>query len=397
MPTDVNKQGVATSSKPKFWNDPDKRALLFQVLMILTVLGFFAYIISNALYNLDKRGITTGFEFMSQAAGFEILLSLIPYDATYSFGRTFVVGLLNTLLVSALGVFFATLIGFVMGIARLSQNWLISKVATAYIEIFRNIPLLLQIFFWYVAVLQPLPGPRQSIELGGAFLNNRGLYIPWPVFESGFGFVLIAIAVAIAAIIYLVRWNHKRQDQTGQRFPVFWTSVALLIGIPLVAYLLAGSPLSWDQPALKGFNFKGGATIIPELIALLIALSVYTGTFIAEIVRSGILAVNKGQSEAAHALGLSSGKTLRLIIVPQAMRVIIPPLTSQYLNLIKNSSLATAIGYPDLVSVFMGTTLNQTGQAIEIIFMTMAVYLTINLVVSLFMNLYNKRMALVER
>ncbi len=396
MPSDVNK-GVAPSSKPKFWNDPDKRALLFQILMILTVLGFFAYIISNALHNLETRGITTGFDFLSQSAGFEILLHLIPFDATFSFGRTFVVGLLNTLLVSFLGVILATMLGFIMGIARLSDNWLIRKVATAYIEIFRNIPLLLQILFWYVAVLQPLPMPRQSIEFGAAFLNNRGLYLPAPVFESGFSVVLIALAAAIAATVMLVRWNRKRQDATGQRFPVVWTSIGLLFGLPLLAYLLAGSPVSWDYPALTGFNFKGGATVIPELMALLIALSVYTGTFIAEIVRSGILAVSSGQSEAAQALGLSKNRTLSLIIVPQAMRVIIPPLTSQYLNLIKNSSLATAIGYPDLVSVFMGTTLNQTGQAIEIIFMTMAVYLTINLIVSMLMNIYNKRMALVER
>ncbi len=396
MPSDVTK-GVAPTSKPKFWNDPDKRAMLFQVLMVLTVLGFFAYIISNALFNLEKRGITTGFAFLNQSSGFEILLSLLPYDATYSFGRTFLVGLLNTLLVSFLGVILATTLGFIMGIARLSKNWLINKVATAYIEIFRNIPLLLQILFWYVAVLQPLPLPRASIEIGGAFLNNRGLYLPWPILESGFSVVFIALAIAISAVIFLLRWNHKRQDTTGQRFPVIWTSLALLIGLPLLAYLLAGSPMSWDQPALKGFNFRGGATVIPELMALLIALSVYTGTFIAEIVRSGILAVSHGQSEAASALGLSRTKTLQLIVIPQAMRVIIPPLTSQYLNLIKNSSLATAIGYPDLVSVFMGTTLNQTGQAIEIIFMTMAVYLTINLLVSMLMNLYNRRMSLVER
>ncbi|MEH6650118.1 MAG: amino acid ABC transporter permease [Motiliproteus sp.] len=396
MPSDVNK-GVAPSSKPKFWNDPDKRAMLFQILMILTVLGFFAYIISNALYNLKTRGITTGFDFLDQSAGFEILLHLIPFDATFSFGRTFMVGLLNTLLVSFLGVIFATTLGFVMGIARLSDNWLISKVATAYIEIFRNIPLLLQILFWYVAVLQPLPLPKQSIEMGAAFLNNRGLYLPAPVFESGFGFVMIALAIAIAAVVFLFRWNKKRQDETGQRFPVIWVSLGLLIGLPFVVYLIMGSPMSWDYPVLKGFNFRGGATIIPELMALLIALSVYTGTFIAEIVRSGILAVSSGQSEAAQALGLSKNRTLRLIVIPQAMRVIIPPLTSQYLNLIKNSSLATAIGYPDLVSVFMGTTLNQTGQAIEIIFMTMAVYLTINMIVSMLMNLYNKRMSLVER
>ncbi len=396
MPTEA-KQGVAPSSKPKFWNDPAKRNMLFQVLMIIVVVGFIGYLVNNALVNLDKRGITTGFAFLSQTAGFDILMSLIPFDATYSFGRTFIVGLLNTLLVSVLGIILATLIGFVMGVARLSKNWLIAKVATAYVEIFRNIPLLLQIFFWYFAVLRTLPAPRQSLEFGGIFLNVRGLYLPSPVFESGFIAVLIALAAAIVACFFLARWNHKRQEATGQYFPVFLTSIGILIVVPMLAYFLAGSPISWDNPALKGFNFRGGTTIVPELMALLVALSIYTGTFIAEIVRSGILAVSHGQTEAASALGISRAKTLRFVVIPQAMRVIIPPLTSQYLNLIKNSSLATAIGYPDLVSLFMGTTLNQTGQAIEIIFMTMAVYLTINLLVSMFMNIYNKRMALVER
>ncbi|WP_210398293.1 amino acid ABC transporter permease [Motiliproteus sediminis] len=396
MPSDL-KPGVAPSSKPKFWNDPDKRALLFQVLMVLTVVGFIGYLVNNALTNLEQRGITTGFAFLGQTSGFDILLSLVEYDSTHTFGTTFVVGLLNTLLVSALGIILATLIGFVMGVARLSNNWLIGKVAAAYIEIFRNIPLLLQIFFWYFAVLRALPAPRQSIEFGSAFLNVRGLYLPSPVFESGFGLVTIAIGIAIAAVIVLTRWNKKRQDATGQRFPVLWTSLAILFGLPLLAFLVAGMPMSLDYPALQGFNFRGGMTIIPELLALLFALSIYTGAFIAEIVRSGIEAVNKGQTEAASALGLPKGKTLRLVVIPQAMRVIIPPLTSQYLNLAKNSSLATAIGYPDLVSVFMGTTLNQTGQAIEIIFMTMAVYLLISLSVSTLMNWYNKRMALVER
>jgi general L-amino acid transport system permease protein len=396
MPAEVNKS-LAPASKPKFWNDPDKRAILFQVLIVTMVVAFVAHIVNNALTNLETRGITTGFGFLSQAAGFDILLTLVPFDATFSFGRTFIVGLLNTLLVSFLGVLLATILGFVLGVARLSNNWLISKVALCYVETFRNIPLLLQIFFWYVAVLGPLPSPRQSIELGNTFLNNRGFYIPSPVFESAFLFVVIAFVIAIGACIYLSRWNHKRQDETGQQFPVFWASIGILIGLPLVVYFLAGSPMTWDEPALKGFNFKGGAVIIPELMALLLALSIYTAAFIAEIVRSGIEAVNKGQTEASHALGVSNGRTLQLVVIPQALRVIIPPLTSQYLNLIKNSSLATAIGYPDLVSVFMGTTLNQTGQAIEIIFMTMAVYLTISLLVSLFMNWYNKRMALVER
>ncbi len=396
MPSDL-KPGVAPSSKPKFWNDPAKRAMLFQVLMVLTVVGFIGYLVNNALTNLEQRGITTGFEFLSQTSGFDILMSLVEYDSTHTFGTTFIVGLLNTLLISALGIILATIIGFVMGVARLSHNWLVAKVAAAYIEIFRNIPLLLQIFFWYFAVLRALPAPRQSLEFGSAFLNVRGLYLPAPVFESGFGLVLIALALAVAAVMWLVRWNHKRQDATGERFPVFSTSLALLFGLPFLGFLLAGMPMSLDYPALKGFNFQGGMTIIPELLALLFALSIYTGAFIAEIVRSGIEAVNKGQTEAASALGLPKAKTLRLVVIPQAMRVIIPPLTSQFLNLAKNSSLATAIGYPDLVSVFMGTTLNQTGQAIEIIFMTMAVYLTISLSVSALMNWYNKRMALVER
>jgi len=400
MPFDLN-PGAAPSVKkpaqPKPWNDPAKRALLFQLLMVLTVLGFVSYLANNALTNLAQRGITTGFAFLGQTSGFDILLALIPYDATHSFGSTFLVGLLNTLLVSLLGILLATVIGFLMGVARLSNNWLVAKVSAAYVEIFRNIPVLLQIFFWYFTVLRALPAPRESIEFAGAILNVRGLYLPAPVFESGSGLLLIALLLALGMILGLQRWNRRRQQQTGQRFPVLWSALAILVGLPLLAFMLAGRPVSFDYPTLQGFNFQGGTTIIPELLALLFALSIYTGTYIAEIVRSGIEAVSKGQTEAASALGLSRGKTLRLVVIPQAMRVIIPPLTSQYLNLAKNSSLATAVGYPDLVSVFMGTTLNQTGQAIEIIFMTMAVYLTISLSVSALMNGYNKRMALVER
>jgi general L-amino acid transport system permease protein len=396
MPDDAITSSVP-ASKTKFWNDPDKRAVLFQTIIVLAVVGFIGYIVNNALTNLQTRGITTGFGFLSQTAGFDILLTLIPYDSTYTFGRTFAVGLLNTLLVGALGVFFATILGFILGIARLSDNWLVSKVSMWYIETFRNIPLLLQIFFWYIAVLGPLPKPRQSIEIGNAFLNNRGLYTPSPTFESGFWFVTAAFLVAIGLCWYLARWSHQRQDTTGQQFPLVSVTIGLLIGLPLLAYFLAGSPVTWDVPVLKGFNFIGGSVIIPELMALLIALTIYTAAFIAEIVRSGIQAVDHGQTEAAHALGIKHSTTLSHVIIPQALRVIIPPLTSQYLNLIKNSSLATAIGYPDLVSVFMGTTLNQTGQAIEIIFITMAVYLTISLLVSAFMNWYNKVMSLVER
>ncbi len=388
----------SANSKPSFWNDPEKRSILFQILMVGAVILFILYIINNTMHNLETRGISTGFGFLSQNAGFDILLTLIPFDATYSFGRTFVVGLLNTLLVSFLGVICATILGFMLGIARLSHNWLIRKVATVYVEIFRNIPLLLQIFFWYFAVLQLLPSPKQSIELGGGtYLNVRGLYVPEPIAESGFGWVAIAFFASLIASVFLVRWAKKRLDETGNFFPAYWASLGLVVGVCLVTFLLAGSPMTLEYPELKGFNFQGGISIIPELSALLLALTIYTAAFIAEIVRSGIEAVDHGQTEAASALGLPRSRTLRLIVIPQAMRVVIPPLTSQYLNLIKNSSLATAIGYPDLVSVFAGTTLNQTGQAIEVIAMTMAVYLSISLLVSMFMNWYNKRMALVER
>ncbi|MFB9885459.1 amino acid ABC transporter permease [Balneatrix alpica] len=400
--SDANQPQATAASMPSkkthIWNDPEKRALFFQALLIIAVGGFIWWIVNNTLTNLEQRGITTGFAFLSQPAGFGILQSLIPFTETDSYGRTFVVGLLNTLLVSGLGIALATILGFIIGVARLSPNWLVSRIAAAYIEIFRNIPLLLQIFFWYFAVLRALPNPRNSIEfLPNTFLNIRGIYTPAPVFEDGFGMVVVALFIAIAACVALVRWAHKRQDETGQIFPVFSTSLALIIGLPLLTYWLMGSPMSVDYPELKGFNFRGGITIIPELLALLMALTIYTAAFIAEIVRSGIQAIHHGQSEAAHALGLPHSRTLRLVIVPQAMRVIIPPLTSQYLNLTKNSSLATAIGYPDLVSVFAGTTLNQTGQAVEIIFMTMAVYLFISLSISMFMNWFNNRMALVER
>ena len=385
-------------SKPAVWNDPKYRALFFQIVLVLALGYFIVSIVDNTLTNMESRGISTGFAFLSEPSGFGILQSLIEFDESHTYGRTFFVGLLNTLLVAGLGIFFATLLGFVMGVARLSNNWIVSKVATVYIEIFRNIPLLLQIFFWYFAVLAALPGVRQSMSLGaGVEFNNKGLYLPSPVPEDGFSIIGWLFVIGIIATVFLARWAHKRQEDTGQQFPVFFSALGLIFGLPLVVFLLMGSPLSWDYPTLKGFNFQGGISIIPELLALLLALTIYTGTFIAETVRAGINAVSHGQTEAAMALGFTRGKTMRLIIIPQAMRVIIPPLTSQYLNLAKNSSLATAIGYPDIVAVFMGTTLNQTGQAVEITMMTMGVYLTISLTISMFMNWFNKRMALVER
>ncbi|MBF0289112.1 MAG: amino acid ABC transporter permease [SAR324 cluster bacterium] len=385
------------STRPPWHRDPIIRGYIYQVLLILLVIGFGYFIFNNTLHNMEKRNIKTGFSFLNSEAGFGILFSLIEYNASFSYGRTFVVGLLNTILVSTLGIVFATTLGFVMGVSRLSTNWIVAKVAKYYVEIFRNIPLLIQIMFWYSVVVK-LPSARNSIAIGDwFFLSNRGFYTPAPVFEEGFGAVTGAMVAAVIVVVFLARWARKKQELTGEQFPVFRVSLAILIFLPGIVFLVSGSPLSWSIPALKGFNFKGGASFIPELMALLIALTVYTGTFIAETVRAGIQAVDHGQSEAAHALGLRQSFTIRLIIMPQALRVIIPPLTSQYLNLTKNSSLATAIGYPDLVAVFAGTTLNQTGQAVEIIAMTMAVYLSLSLTISVFMNWYNKKIALVER
>ena len=390
---------AGTPGKPAPWNDPKIRAIVFQALLVGAVVMFGLFLINNTLYNMEQRGISTGFSFLEKESGFGVTQSLIEYDETHSYGRTFFVGLLNTVMVSVLGIFFATILGFVMGVARLSPNWLLARIATAYIEIFRNIPLLLQIFFWYFAVGINFPRPRESYAAFGetVFLNNRGLFIPRPIAEDGFGLVIAALVVAIVAIFFIARWARKRQDATGQPFPVVWTSIGLVIGLPVLAFLAAGAPLVWETPELRGFNFQGGLTVLPELFALTLALTVYTGTFIAETVRAGIQSVSHGQTEAARALGLRETRMLQLIIIPQAMRVIIPPLTSQYLNLTKNSSLAAAIGYPDLVAVFAGTTLNQTGQAVEIIAMTMAVYLTLSLSISLFMNWYNAKMALRER
>ncbi len=389
---------VIIPGKPSFWNDPKSRAIAFQAMALIITVAFGLYIFNNTQENLRRLGIASGFGFLSSPSGFDIIQTLIPYSPTASYGRVFWVALLNTLLVSALGIVLATLLGFIIGIARLSKNWLISRLALVYVELFRNIPLLLQIFFWYFAVLRAMPAPRQSINLGDAvFINIRGLYLPAPQFQAGFGWVLLAVGIAVGLSVWLVRWARRRQTATGQQFPTLSASLGLLIGLPVLTFWLVGSPLSWQVPELRGFNFQGGWVVIPEMASLLLALTIYTATFIAEIVRAGIQAVSHGQTEAALSLGLNSGLTLRLIILPQALRVIIPPLTNQYLNLTKNSSLAAAIGYPDLVAAFAGTVLNQTGQAIECIAITMAVYLTISLLISLLMNWYNRRMALVER
>jgi general L-amino acid transport system permease protein len=382
-----------------FYNDPKVRSIAYQV-ALCAVIGFLVYAaVRNAIANLERAHIASGFGFWNTTAGFDISQALIQFDSqTSSYGRAFWVGLLNTLLVAGIGIVIATILGFIIGIARLSKNWLVAKVAAGYVETIRNLPLLLQLLFWYNAVLKALPEFRESFVIpGGIYLNNRGLFIPQPIFGNGFLWVVIAFAVGIIASIAFYIWARKRQERTGQQAPVFSAGLALVFGLPLAALALAGFPLAFVFPAAGRFNINGGIEILPEFAALLFGLSIYTAAFIAEVVRAGILAVSRGQTEAAYSLGLRARPTLRLIVVPQAMRVIIPPLTSQYLNLTKNSTLAVAIGYPDLVQVFTGTVLNQTGQAVEVVAITMAVYLTISLATSLLMNIYNSRIALVER
>lgn len=383
-----------------FWRDPEKRALIFQIIAFLVVAWLLWAMIDNTATNMKARGLASGFGFLDVNAGFGIIQTLIPYSEEDTYGKTFVVSLLNTILVAVLGIFFATVLGFLIGIARLSKNWLVQKVATVYVETFRNIPLLLQIFFWYHAVLKPLSGPRELHQSGDKVffsVNNRGIIMADPVPEAGFQYVWMALFIGVVLTFIIKKWAAKRQEQTGQQFPVFSTALGLILGVPFLVFLVMGSPITLVPAEMGRFALRGGVTIIPELIALLLALTIYTAAFIAEIVRSGIQAVNHGQTEAANALGLRPGPTLKLVVIPQALRVIIPPLTSQFLNLTKNSSLATAIAYPDLVSVFTGTVLNQTGQAVEVMAMTLAVYLTLSLLTSMVMNWYNSRIRLVER
>ena len=393
---------LPTGSRPArvaFYNDPKVRSLAYQVALCAVIVFLIYGAASNAITNLQRANIASGFGFWSTTAGFDISQSLIEYSAqTSTYGRAFWVGLLNTLLVAGLGIVFATVLGFLVGISRLSKNWLLAKAAGGFVETIRNLPLLLQLLFWYNAVLKSLPEMRDSYTIpGGIFLNNRGLFVPEPIFGSRFSLVVAAFVIGLIGAIAFYVWARKRQEQTGQQAPVFAVSLALVLGLPLLVLALAGFPLTFEFPQVGRFNISGGIEILPEFAALLFGLSIYTAAFIAEVVRAGILAVSHGQTEAAYSLGLRTQPTLRLIVVPQAMRVIIPPLTSQYLNLTKNSSLAVAIGYPDLVQVFTGTVLNQTGQAVEVVAITMAVYLTISLATSLLMNLYNSRMALVER
>ncbi|HZL38853.1 MAG TPA: amino acid ABC transporter permease [Pseudolabrys sp.] len=382
-----------------FYNDPKTRSIIYQVVLCALIALLVVGATFNAIDHLRRAHIASGFGFWDQTAGFDISQTLIFYSAQVStYGRAFWVGLLNTLLVAGLGIVFATILGFTIGISRLSKNWLLSNFATGYVETIRNLPLLLQLLFWYNAVLKALPEMRDSIAIpGGTFLNNRGLFLPSPVFLYGFSAVVAALIVGVIAAIAFYIWARKRQERSGQQAPVFLVTLALVVGLPFVVLALKGFPLSFDYPQAGRFNISGGLEVLPEFAALLFGLSIYTAAFIAEVVRAGITAVSRGQTEAAYSLGLKPRPTLRLIIVPQAMRVILPPLTSQYLNLTKNSTLAVAIGYPDLVQVFTGTVLNQTGQAIEVVAITMLVYLTISLATSFLMNVYNRRVALVER
>jgi general L-amino acid transport system permease protein len=373
--------------------------IALQAVLLLVVWGLIYAAFVNAAQNLARAHIASGFRFWDNTAGFNISQTLIAYSAsTSTFGRAFWVGLLNTLLVAGIGIGLATALGFVIGIARLSRNWLVARLASGYVELIRNIPLLLQLLFWYNAVLKALPELRASITIpGGGILNNRGLFLPVPDFAPRFRAVLIALLVGLAVTSVLHIWARRRKALTGAQPHILGWGLALIIGLPLAVFALAGFPLSFSFPRMSRFNVVGGIEILPEFVALLLALSVYTSAFIAEVVRAGILSVAPGQTEAALSLGLRSRATLRLIVVPQAMRVIVPPLTNQYLNLTKNSSLAVAIGYPDLVQVFAGSVLNITGQAVEVIAITMAVYLAINLFTSLLMNLYGRATAIVER
>jgi general L-amino acid transport system permease protein len=396
MATDTA-SGIPRLGRPPSWHNTRIRNVVWQTLFVGAVVAILAFLLHNTFVNLRRQNIASGFGFLDREAAFGIGESLIAYSPADTYARAFLVGLLNTLFVSALGIVLATVLGTVMGIARLSSNWLIRKLAQVYVETFRNIPLLLQLFFWWAMLRVSAPAPRQAWELvPGVLVSNRGFVYPVPVADPVHRWMLLVLALGVAAVIGMSRWAKRRQALTGAQFPSGWVGLGLIAGSPLLVFVAAGMPLELDWPELKGFNFVGGGAVSPEFAALLIGLTIYTGSFVAEIVRAGILAVSWGQSEAASALGLKPGQCMRLIVLPQALRVIVPPMTSEYLSLTKNSSLAVAIGYPDLVSI-ANTTMNQTGQAVEGIAMIMAVYLAISLLISLFMNIYNRAVALVER
>jgi general L-amino acid transport system permease protein len=388
---------VPRPSRPPFWRNPTVRGIAYQVLFVAMVIAVGWFLVHNTLVNLGRQNIATGFGFLGREASFAIGESLIAYAPSDTYARAFLVGLINTLYVAVLGIVLATVLGTLIGIARLSRNWLVAKLSLVYVETFRNIPLALQLLFWWSLLRAGAPPPRQAWRpLPGFFVSNRGVEFPVPQSNPAHFWIFLALAVGIAGAFGVSRWAKRRQMASGAQFPSGWVGAGLVVGLPLLVFLAAGAPLVLDSPALKGFNFAGGGSVSPEFTALLLGLTIYTASFIAEIVRAGILSVSWGQTEAALALGLRPGLTMRLIVLPQALRVIIPPITSQYLNLTKNSSLAVIIGYPDLVSI-ANTTMNQTGQAVEGITLIMAVYLAISLTIALAMNLYNRSVALVER
>lgn len=380
-----------------WWRDERKRGLVWQIVVVAILCLGVWFIIENMIENLRTLGVQLGLDFLDAPAGFAISFSLIPTDLNSTIGRLIFSGMLNTLLASAISIVLATILGLFIGICRLSHNFLISRLATCYVEALRNVPLLVQLLLWYVAILQLFPVVRQAIGvLGVIFFSNRGVNVPKPVAGDDFGIVAIAFLIGIALAIGIGRWAHRRQEATGQQFPTIWVGLACIVGLPLIASLVLGNPLTWEIPELKGFNFQGGVVLQPEITALIIGMSAYTSTFIAEIVRGGIIAISHGQTEASFALGLRRSTTLRLVIIPQSLRIIVPPMTSQYLNIVKNTTLAGAIAYPDLFSI-VGTSLNQTGRPVENIAIMMVFFLTISILISLFMNWYNRRIALVER
>jgi general L-amino acid transport system permease protein len=385
----------------RLWYDKETRGIILQILTLAGLMAFIAYITSNAIANLELLGKTFSFDFLSEPAHYDINQHLIPYTSTSTHLRAGVVGILNTLLVAFCGIILATILGFIFGVLRLSPNWLVSRMVYAFVEFTRNVPVLLHILLIHGLVVHSLSSPKVADESANlanlVFFTNRGVFMPSPVPQAGFYWVVGAFVATIVFALVFRKWAKARQDATGQHLPVFWICSAAIFGLPLLTYNVLGAPLNWDVPDLQGFNFKGGLVMRPEFLALWLALSLYTSAFIAEIVRSGILAVSKGQWEAASALGLPRGRTLNLIIIPQALRVIVPPLTSQYLNLTKNSSLAIAIGYMDIVATLGGISLMQTGKEMETMILVILFYLIVSLTISAFMNWYNQRIKLVER
>lgn len=393
---------MATTSNPslvyRIFNDKETRSVAIQILTIFLLFSFFFFIVHNARVNLDAIGKGFSFDFLWDASNYDINQSLLEYNSQSSHARAMAVGILNTLMVAVAGIILATVVGFVLGVLRLSKNWLINKVVYGYIEYVRNVPVLLHILMVHGIIVNTLPVPKQAIDIEGTFfLTNRGFYTPKPLFEPAMWAVFGAFVIGIVFTVWFSGYAKKVQDATGKIYPVFWISLGAIIGVPVLVFLVMGMPVNWEDPVLKGFNFKGGLVLRPEFLALWLALSLYTASFIAEIVRAGIQAISHGQTEAAHALGITPGRTMRLVIIPQALRVIIPPLSSQYLNLTKNSSLALAIGYMDIVATIGGISLNQTGREMECMIIVLALYLSFSLVISAFMNWYNQKMKLVER